>query len=336
MTAKKIILCLCVLLTLTLLACSCGGDAEEPNDSSEEAVTHTVTFDSQGGTPVPSVQVRHGTSVSEPSVPTRENSIFEGWYYGNVKWSFFRSIEQDVTLVARWTDSGSLFEYEINSQTNEATILGIQGSLAVDQLIIPSTIKGFPVTAIGERAFEDAPATLTKGITLPSSIKAVGDYAFSGCEDIPIDTSAATFTQIGEFAFADCNLLSSISLGEGMTELPAYAFMNCEALIFVYLPSTVTRIDESAFDGCKNLSAVLIPSAVEEIGHGAFNKCESLSSLFFGGTREQFDLLLTHTHSNFNAPLFDLAEEVFLYSADEPAEKGNYWRYDETHTPKLW
>ena len=39
----------------------------------------TVTYDTQGGTPVESVRVLHGESVS-PETPTREGYRFDGWY----------------------------------------------------------------------------------------------------------------------------------------------------------------------------------------------------------------------------------------------------------------
>ena len=336
MIPKKISLCLCLLLVLSLLFCSCGGDTEEPEDTNEGPVTHTVTFDSQGGTPVPSIFVIHGSAISEPPKPTRENSVFDGWYLGNVKWDFTRSVREDTTLVARWSDPSATFEYKINSETNEAAVVAIKGSITTSELIIPSTYKGFPVTAIGDEVFKNNLAGIVQKIFLPSTIKSVGADAFSGCENIHIDLSTAVLTEVGEFAFANCNLLGDVLLGEGLTELPAYAFMNCSSLTFVYLPSTLTRIDESVFDGCETLSTILIPSSVEEIGHGAFSDCDSLSTLFFGGTQEEFDLLMTRTNQSFNKPLLDLKEEVILYSETEPSGEGNYWHYDDTHTPKLW
>ncbi|HPI44783.1 MAG TPA: InlB B-repeat-containing protein, partial [Tenuifilaceae bacterium] len=44
------------------------------------AITYTVTFNSQGGSPVSSVVVNHGTKVAEPTPPVRNGYTLRGWY----------------------------------------------------------------------------------------------------------------------------------------------------------------------------------------------------------------------------------------------------------------
>ena len=66
---------------------------------------YTVTFDSNGGTPVPPAQkVEYGLTAAEPtSAPTKTGYTFDGWYLGDEKYDFSDAVEQDITLKAQWT-----------------------------------------------------------------------------------------------------------------------------------------------------------------------------------------------------------------------------------------
>lgn len=68
----------------------------------------TVKFDSLGGTSVPSQKLRYGDTVAEPSEPTRENYVFDGWYYdteGKYKFDFQNSTaDSSITLYALWIE----------------------------------------------------------------------------------------------------------------------------------------------------------------------------------------------------------------------------------------
>ena len=65
---------------------------------------YTVTFDTDGGTPVPPNQeVEYGLTAVEPtSAPTKTGYTFDGWYLGNEKYGFSDAVEQDITLKAKW------------------------------------------------------------------------------------------------------------------------------------------------------------------------------------------------------------------------------------------
>ena len=71
--------------------------------------THTVTFDAQGGSPIPEEQkIRHGEKLTRPNDPTREGFVFDGWYYQGEKWSFVGYVvTEDMTLTAQWSEADS-------------------------------------------------------------------------------------------------------------------------------------------------------------------------------------------------------------------------------------
>jgi uncharacterized repeat protein (TIGR02543 family) len=64
----------------------------------------TVTFNSNGGSFVPSQSVIGGESATRPADPTRDGYVFKGWFLddGLSRWAFDRAVETSMTLHARW------------------------------------------------------------------------------------------------------------------------------------------------------------------------------------------------------------------------------------------
>ncbi|MBQ7316035.1 MAG: InlB B-repeat-containing protein [Clostridia bacterium] len=73
------------------------------NDDVATEIKHPVTFDSAGGTEVPTQKIKTGGKVVEPAPPTKDGYAFLGWYCGEERWSFVGySITEAVTLTAKW------------------------------------------------------------------------------------------------------------------------------------------------------------------------------------------------------------------------------------------
>ena len=71
----------------------------------EVKYTVTVTFDSQGGSQVPSQDITVGEPASQPDDPTRTGYRFLGWYTaatGGAHWDFTQPVTGDQTLYAQW------------------------------------------------------------------------------------------------------------------------------------------------------------------------------------------------------------------------------------------
>ena len=66
----------------------------------------TVTFDSKGGTDVPSHNQMYGELLEVPEAPTREGYRFTGWHTDAACFELWdtenRTIEMDMTLYAGW------------------------------------------------------------------------------------------------------------------------------------------------------------------------------------------------------------------------------------------
>lgn len=65
-------------------------------------LTHTVTFDTNGGTPVASQSVEDGGVITSPKDPTREGYTFKGWLLNGKSYDFQTPVTGDITLTANW------------------------------------------------------------------------------------------------------------------------------------------------------------------------------------------------------------------------------------------
>ena len=72
---------------------------------------YKVTFNSNGGSPRPSVEVESGKKIPEPPKPTRAGYTFNGWYSNStlsIKWNFVTdTVTGSITLYAKWNSNKS-------------------------------------------------------------------------------------------------------------------------------------------------------------------------------------------------------------------------------------
>ena len=64
-----------------------------------------ITFDSDGGSEIQSIEIQKGNKISKPNDPVKEGCIFNGWYLNDEEWSFIGYIvTEDMTLKAKWEE----------------------------------------------------------------------------------------------------------------------------------------------------------------------------------------------------------------------------------------
>ena len=105
--------------------------------------------------------------------------------------------------------------------------------------IIPDTIEGHIVTAIGESAFLEC--RLLESIIVPDNV-----------------------TQIGYQAFFNCSNLTSIIIPDGVTSIKNAVFWGCNSLTSVTIPLGIISISNSAFNGCDALADVYFGGTKEQ------------------------------------------------------------------------
>ena len=184
------------------------------------------------------------------------------------------------------------------------------------ELVIPATIDGKKVAAIGDGAFY-APYYDHYGltsVTIPDSVTSIGDIAFYGCENLTSITIPNSITSIGDIAFEACPSLISITIPNSVTSIGINPFNYCKKLkinispdhptlelidnalfykpekrLVAYLSSSVAEtytilqgilsIGDYAFCDCGRLTDVTIPDSVTSIGDSAFYDCKGLTSV---------------------------------------------------------
>lgn len=81
-----------------------GGFKDANSGASEGSLgVYTVTFDSNGGTPVPSQVRPQGAATVKPADPTLAGWDFGGWYIGENAYDFTQPVTANLTLTAKWT-----------------------------------------------------------------------------------------------------------------------------------------------------------------------------------------------------------------------------------------
>lgn len=155
--------------------------------------------------------------------------------------------------------------------------------------------------------------TLIKGfnngkIPTDGSVTRLGEYAFSGCEELTSITVPDCVETIGSSAFSNCEKLQSITLPKNLTVVRSSVFSGCTALTSITLPDTVKTIGISAFRGCSKLSDITLSSSLTDIQAFAFADCTSLNQI-----------IITKNVSNIGDGIFDGCSDLnaFLF------EKGN-------------
>ena len=93
-----------------------------------ETLEYTVTFESNGGSEISSVDVASGEKVTKPADPTRSGYEFKGWYKEDgTEWNFDKDVvTADITLYAKWEPKDeptpTIYKVEYNANGGEGEV----------------------------------------------------------------------------------------------------------------------------------------------------------------------------------------------------------------------
>lgn len=228
-------------------------------------------------------------------------------------------VRLDLTNWDWGTITGATFTITVTAPSRDFTFDATTGTIKKYNgndtvVVILPTISSWPVTKIGEDAFQDN--TTITSVTIPDSVTEIGANAFAGCTNLTsvnyiggdwskltiqsgnpaVEDAAkdAANEQLFDFEFilnntavvvisykgtaADVTIPSRYK-GKPVTVIDPVAFYNNSAVTSVTIPDSVTAIPDYAFGFCSQLTNISIPNSVTFIGFSAFNSCTSLKSI---------------------------------------------------------
>ena len=144
-------------------------------------------------------------------------------------------------------------------------------------VLIPPSINGLPVTAIGAKAFYNR--TEIPSVVVPHSVTAIGSKAFENCTALRSITLSSNLVSIGTDALSFCTSLVQLALPAGVTVLPAGVLAGCSNLFDLTFSAQLTTIGDRALIGSSRLTQIAIPATVTSIGNQAFTYCSNLGFL---------------------------------------------------------
>lgn len=222
-------------------------------------------------------------------------------------------VRLDLTNWDWGTITGATFTITVTAPSRDFTFDATTGTIKKYNgndtvVVIPPTINSWPVTKIGEDAFQDN--TTITSVTIPASVTEIGSNAFAGCTNLTSvnyigDWSKLTIqsgnpavedavnAQLFDFAFTPDNTavivthykgtaadvtIPSCYKGKPVMAINNAAFPN-SAVTSVTIPDSVTSIPDAAFVNCSQLTNISIPNSVTYIGFSAFDGCASLKNI---------------------------------------------------------
>ena len=142
------------------------------------------------------------------------------------------------------------YVYQMTEDGEGALLTNYSGTSG--DVVIPESVDGHPVVAVGAHMFAYNEAV--QSVTLPESIRSIGNMAFFKCIH-----------------------LHGIAIPEGVTLIDECCFGGCEELTEVLLPASLEEVGRFSFLACTHLTEVVFGNELKVIGPGAFQMCASLS-----------------------------------------------------------
>ena len=119
----------------------------------------------------------------------------------------------------------TIWQYEVLA--DETAMITAYGGSTAD-LVIPSAMGDYPVSAIGDGVFQMKRKLQT--VVIPEGVKTLGSKVFSSCDSLVSIKLPKSLESIGNRTFSNCKGLKSIELPEKLSSIGANPFALCDNL----------------------------------------------------------------------------------------------------------
>jgi len=134
---KTFVILSALFLSFSIISCDFFGTT---NSSSSTSGLFTVTFDTNGGNEIDSIQASFGNSINLPT-PIKAGYSFSGWFTGDgtndTQFTVISTVSNHLTLYARWQINQFTIAFETNGGSPLSNITQDFGTA----FSIPSTSK---------------------------------------------------------------------------------------------------------------------------------------------------------------------------------------------------
>lgn len=172
---------------------------------------------------------------------------------------------------------------------SQCTVTNINGAITIlgyigfsNSVVIPDTISGLPVVAVGDNAFYNN--LVVTNVTLPAGMTRLGNFAFYGCTALNNITFPAALTNIGNYTFQQCAALHNLRLPANLKQLGVGTFSYCNGLTNVVIPAGVTNLEGFTFAYCPNLKQIYFQGKAPAFGESVFLSDNNLTVYYLPGT----------------------------------------------------
>ncbi len=182
------------------------------------------------------------------------------------------------------------FKYTVNSDGKTCTVTGLGFANNNTNIVIPSVIGNYTVTAISKSAFE---GSRIQTVIIPSTITSIGSRAFANCKSLTAVYGLENCTdlvQISDYTFYLCKELNTVQLPPKLLSIGEQAFSNCYSLQTISFPDTLKTIRTGAFVGCLELSNIQFPDSITQFGPSAFGMCNTLTEVVIPPLVEDYEM----------------------------------------------
>ena len=115
-------------------------------------------------------------------------------------------------------------------------------------------------------SYNSSAAYYLKSVQLPSTLKRIGNWAFSGASKLTSIVLPEGLEEIGSYAFSYCTGIESLELPSTLRVIGDRAFQEMEKVTTIVLPESLESIGDYAFYGCPITGEVTIPRNVKQLG----------------------------------------------------------------------